>query len=81
MLEPFTVVVGMVGPPLSLKKKISVFSSSPAARSATMVRPTPSSIADSIAAYVRRCSFAIWVKRARYLSVACIGVCTALNAR
>jgi hypothetical protein len=50
LLEPLTVVVGIVGPPLSLKKKISVFSSSPAECSAANVRPTASSIADSMAA-------------------------------
>jgi hypothetical protein len=50
LLEPLTVVVGIVGPPLSLKKKMSVFSSSPAECSAANVRPTASSIADSMAA-------------------------------
>ena len=50
LVAPLIVVPSIVGPPLSLKKKISVFSSRPSARSAASVRPMPSSIADIIAA-------------------------------
>ena len=48
--EALMVVPNMVGPPLSLKKKISVFSSRFAARSVSSTSPTASSIAVSIAA-------------------------------
>ena len=50
LLEPLMVVPGMVGPPLSLKNTIRVFDSRRSARNAAMILPTPSSMADSIAA-------------------------------
>ena len=75
------VVPGMVGPPLSLKKTTTVFCSRPRSRSVSRTRPTPSSMAESIAAYVRRAESWIAENRASLGSVACIGVCTALNAR
>ena len=50
MREPLIVVPGIVGPPLSLKKTISVFSSSSSARSLSSTSPTASSSAVIIAA-------------------------------
>jgi hypothetical protein len=50
LLEPLTVVVGMVGPPLSFRKITSVFSSSFRARRASSALPIASSIAETMAA-------------------------------
>lgn len=66
LLEPFSVVVGIVGPPLSFRKMTSVSSSSRLSWSAANVRPIASSITESIAAYVRRRGSAMVGKRARY---------------
>ena len=81
LLEPLMVVPGIVGPPLSLMKKTSVFSSRPRVAQLRQI------VTDGV---VHRrhhgrvgaaLSSAMTVNASRYLSVACIGVCTALNAR
>src|SRR5438552_17303322 len=68
---PLLEVVCGVGPPLSLKKKTSVFSSWPISRIFAITRPTASSIAEIMAANVRRFSYAMVVNRARYFYVDC----------
>jgi len=47
--EAFTVVPGIVGPPLSLMKATSVFRSRPASATFWRTRPTASSMANIIA--------------------------------
>ena len=74
-------VVCGVGPPLSLMKKISVFSSSPASWTLASTAPTASSMAESMAENVCRFSSLTFGNRSRYLAVACSGACTALKGR
>ena len=71
--EPLIVVPSMVGPPLSLKKTISVSPSTPPAQGVEHLADASSS-AVSIAAYVRRDSSLMDANRLRRSSVACIGV-------
>ena len=54
--DALTVVPCIVGPPLSLMKNTSVLSSSFLSRKACNILPIASSIADIMAAYVRRFS-------------------------
>ena len=68
-------------PPLSLQNMISVFSVRFSVSSVSRMSPTASSMAESIPAIAFRFLSLIFGKRFRYLSVASIGVCTALKAR
>ena len=61
LIDALPEVPGIVGPPLSLMKNTSVFSSSCASRSLSSTAPIASSIADIIAAYVRRRSSPIYL--------------------
>ncbi len=72
--DPFTAM----GPPLSLRKNTSVFSSMPFSRKAASTAPTPSSMTLNIAACVRRVPSSMDLNRSRYDSGTCIGACTAL---
>ncbi len=78
---PLPEVVDAVGPPLSLKKKISVFSSRPSSRSFASTLPTASSIAESIAQNLWRFTSLVAGKRLRYFSIDSSGACTALKGR
>ena len=78
---PFPEVIDGVGPPLSLRNTMSVSFSSPRSRTVASTVPMASSIADSIAANVRRLGSEIAASRSSRSGVACSGAWTALKAR